>query len=148
MTLKKLIIGFLCLTSVLFSVANAKMEPMSEQELASIHGTMDLGNALVGMLQQKINMGQNISAEELVDSLKQLSQTFGVSLEEISFNGVKYGELDIGLIQDGQFAGKVALPSSFERIEIGTIRIGNGASMGSLAIENVQLSGQIKITAR
>ena len=146
--MKKLIIGFLCLTSIFISVANAKMEPMSEQELSAVYGKMDLGNALIGLLQQKINMGQNISAEELVESLKQLTQTFGVSLEEISFNGIGHGELSLGLIQDGQLTGQVALPSSFEHIEIGVIRIGNGASIGSLTIENVQLSGQIKVIAR
>ncbi|QDK37773.1 hypothetical protein [Bdellovibrio sp. NC01] len=138
-----LVSAFMFLTS---TQALARMQALSESEMSSVYAQTDLAAGLISLLQNKAATGQAITGEELFSSLQILSKSFGVSFEDISIMGERNGSLSVMVSQNGEVIGVSQLPSHFDRIVIGAVRVGSGASMGSLSIENVNISGQLKVS--
>ncbi|MEK2644809.1 hypothetical protein [Bdellovibrio sp. BCCA] len=128
------------------TTAQAKLQEMNDSELASVYGASNIAAYLVKVLEQKINSGQNISGEELMSDLALISKAFGVSFENIRVSGATYGGLSVSLIKDGQVIGTTQLPSHIEHVYIGSVRAGNGPSMGALEIQGLNVTGQITVT--
>ena len=139
---------FVLLAGALLSgtVSHAKMQDLTDAEMSNVYGSMNIGAALVSLLESKIQTGEALTVEDVIAQLNTLSQMFGVSLEEVTVAGSQYGDFQMTLVKDGALAGKVQLPSSIERIHIGSIRLGAGASIGMLTIDNIRMNGQIKVT--
>ena len=137
---------FLLVSTMITGAASAKLQELTDAELAGVHGTIDIGNAILGILTAKIQSGQHMTAEELLKSLSLVAQAFGVGLEGLVVSGTQYGNFHVNLSRGPNLLGQVQLPSAIEAIHIGAIRLGGGQSIGSLTIENIQISGQMKIT--
>lgn len=129
------------------TTSHAKLQPLTDAEMSNVYGTTDIAANLIVLIEQKLAAGQPITGEEIMANLQLLSKAFGVSLENITIVGEKHGGLQMSLIRNGQSTGTVEMPSHFDRIHIGSIRIGGtGASLGSLTIENISITGQIRVT--
>lgn len=145
--MKSLLLSTLLCTGLIgATVAKAEMIELSDAELHEVQATMDLSAALSGLIQSKIDMGINITPEEMMSTLNLFMQKFGVDLGHVKFIGTEYGDLKLSLMRDGQFVGSTQLPSRFERIEIPQVRIGGGPSIGSIEIHNVHISGEIRVS--
>ena len=145
--MKKLLIASLLCTGLFgATVAKADLIELSDSELQDVQGNMDLSQALYGLIQYKISSGTVITPEEMMDTLNVFMHKFGVDLGKITFIGTEYGNLSLRLMKDGRIVGTTQLPSSFERIEIPQIRFGGGASVGSMEIHNLRISGQITVS--
>lgn len=139
---------FALLAAVLLSGAtsHAKMQVLSDSEMSNVYGSMDIGAALVSLLESKIQTGDALTVEDVIGQLNTVSQMFGVSLEDVTVAGTQYGGFQMALVKDGALAGNVQLPSSVERIHIGAIRLGGGTSIGMLTIDNIRMTGQLTVT--
>lgn len=147
--MKSLLLSTLLLTSLFgATVAKADLIELSDSELHSVQASMDLSKALYGLIQYKMDQGIQITPEEMMDTLNIFMQRFGVDLGQVRFIGTEYGNLSLNLMKDGRIVGTTQLPSSFERIEIPQVRLGGGASIGSIEIHNVRISGQITVSIR
>lgn len=139
---------FALLASVLLfgATSHAKMQALSDTEMSNVYGSMDIGAALVSLLESKIQTGDALTVEDVIAQLNTVSQMFGVSLEDVTVAGAQYGGFQMALVKDGVLAGNVQLPSSVERIHIGAIRLGGGTSIGMLTIENIRMTGRLTVT--
>lgn len=145
--MKKLFIASLLCTGLFgATVAQADLVELSDSEMQDVQAQMDLSQALYGLIQYKVSQGANITPEEMMDTLNIFMQKFGVDLGKVTFIGTEYGNLSLHLMKDGRIVGTSQLPSSFERIEIPQIRIGGGASIGSMEIHNLRITGQITVS--
>lgn len=145
--MKKLLIASLLCTGLFgATVAKADLIELSDSELQDVQGNMDLSQALYGLIQYKISSGTVITPEEMMDTLNVFMQKFGLDLGKVTFIGTEYGDLSLRLMKDGRVVGTSQLPSSFEGIIIPQVRFGNGASIGSIEIQNLRISGHITVS--
>lgn len=145
--MKKLFIASLLCTGLFgATVAQADLVELSDSEMQDVQAQMDLSQALYGLIQYKVSQGANITPEEMMDTLNIFMQKFGIDLGKVTFIGTEYGNLSLTLMRDGRAVGVTQLPSSFERIEIPQIRLAGGASIGSMEIHNLRITGQITVS--
>ncbi|WP_374032431.1 hypothetical protein [Bdellovibrio bacteriovorus] len=126
--------------------SHAKLQPLTDDEMSNVYGSADLASSLLFMFEVRRVSGQPMTGVEVMNHLQAVSKAFGITLENITVVGERYGSLQMTVIKDGKTISTTQLPSHFDRIHIGAIRAGNGPSMGSMTIEGLSISGHITVT--
>ncbi|WP_374028118.1 hypothetical protein ACES2J_05785 [Bdellovibrio bacteriovorus] len=126
--------------------SHAKLQPLTDDEMSNVYGSADLASSLLFIFEVRRVSGQPMTGVEVMNHLQAVSKAFGITLENITVVGEKYGSLQMTVIKDGKTISTTQLPSHFDSIYIGTVRAGDGASLGSIEIQNLNIAGQITVT--
>ncbi|WII70539.1 hypothetical protein QJS83_08720 [Bdellovibrio sp. 22V] len=146
MKMINLLNGLLVLGCVMALQPGYAMEPLSDNELASVTGREGFNKERLlqdfADLQAKLVADANdgdgrISAETFIGQTQLIFGAMGISLDNIVVDGVQYNgtmTLDANGVKT-----TVAIPSYFKSIQIGAVRLGGGPSIGMVEIVGLNL---------
>lgn len=132
------------------------LQPMSDAELSEVTGRAgfnqqrilaDFAKLKDQLLQDAADGDGRISAETFIAQTQFIFGALGINLDKVVIDGVQYsGTMTINAIG---VKTTMAIPSSFKSIYIGEVRLGGGASIGSVEILGLNMHDMhVEVTFR
>lgn len=135
--------------------SNSGFAPLTDEEMSAVQGqgTEELLDRIATVSDMPANAKEGDGSKvDAIENIKLAANIFVPVLNfldsDLTITGVHYRDNQPRYEIEADGGLKVAMPERIEQIRMDNIRVGNGASMGDIAINNIRFSADSSMTIR